>query len=165
MFLNLIKLNMSGVLADGPSGDHCFCELCPNLTSLTWNRAELSSLGVADCTCLDLRGSCFRMATSLRELYVEDLHFLNSTERDIDLMKQVEGDLWLFCECPTPLERIDLKGASYSVGVCIPQRIPQKALIKLVRRSPHLQWFRSDLSYENIAMLQLERPYLTFVST
>ena len=42
------------------------------------------------------------------------------------------------------------------------QPVPQEMLIKMVRRHPSLRWLRSDLSEENIAMLQQERPEITF---
>jgi hypothetical protein len=176
MLPNLTELNISGVLVENFSGDLCFCELFPNLTSLTWNVAGLASFirrGGIYRPSSDLKGSCFRMASTLRELYLEDSVLLFScAEREINLMlasepmqEQAEGDIWLFCECPSPLERIDLKGVRYSSDTGRRLPIPQKALVKLVRRSPNLKWLRSDLSKENIAMLQLEKFDLTFLST
>merc|ERR1712238_451069 len=35
--------------------------------------------------------------------------------------------------------------------------------IKFVRHAPSLKWFRSDLSQENVDMLQTERPNVEFV--
>jgi hypothetical protein len=168
---NLMKLNISG-----PSGDICFFELCPNLTNLTWSLAGglnfMDGMDGSYRTPLDLKGSFFRMAATLRELYLEDSVLLSYTGREIDPMiasepmeEQVEGDSWLLCECPSPLERIDLRGVTYFSGPGRRLPIPQKALVKLVRRSRNLKWLRSELSKENIAMLQLERLDLTFLST
>jgi hypothetical protein len=42
--------------------------------------------------------------------------------------------------------------------------LPQSAIIKFVRRAANLAWLRSDLTPENVAMLQRERPDVTFVS-
>jgi hypothetical protein len=44
------------------------------------------------------------------------------------------------------------------------QPVTQEMLIKIVRRHPTLRWLRSDLTEANIAMLQQERPEITFVS-
>ena len=44
------------------------------------------------------------------------------------------------------------------------QPVRQEMLIKMVRLHPTLRWLRSDLTKENIAMLQQERPEITFVS-
>lgn len=46
----------------------------------------------------------------------------------------------------------------------IENRIPQDVLIKMVRRHPLLKWLRSDLLAENVALLEEERPEITFVS-
>jgi len=45
-----------------------------------------------------------------------------------------------------------------------PERIPQDMLMKMVRHHPTLRWLRSDLTPENVAILQQERPDITFVS-
>jgi hypothetical protein len=44
--------------------------------------------------------------------------------------------------------------------------VTQELLIKMVRRliAPTLRWLRSDLTQENIVLLQQERPGITFVS-
>ena len=42
--------------------------------------------------------------------------------------------------------------------------VSQAMLIKMVRNHPTLRWLRSDLTEENITMLQRERPDITFVS-
>jgi hypothetical protein len=40
--------------------------------------------------------------------------------------------------------------------------LPQTALMRLVRCIPNLEWFRSDLTRENVEILQKERPNVTF---
>jgi hypothetical protein len=99
------------------------------------------------------------MDTTLQELYLEGGSFLFRAEFELEDMlasepmeEQVEGfegDSWLLCECPSPLERIDLKGIEGHMRSILP--IPQRALVNLVRHSRHLKWFHSDLSEENIA--------------
>jgi hypothetical protein len=42
--------------------------------------------------------------------------------------------------------------------------LPQEDIIQMVRNHPSLHWLRSDLSAENVAMLQQERLGITFVS-
>lgn len=42
--------------------------------------------------------------------------------------------------------------------------VSQEMLIKMVRCHCTLRWVRSDLSAENVAMLQQERPEVVFVS-
>jgi hypothetical protein len=63
------------------------------------------------------------------------------------------------------LERASLRHAKcYVHDPNDAQPIPQRGLVKFVRRATNLRWFRSDLTPENVAMLQLERPDVTFVS-
>lgn len=40
--------------------------------------------------------------------------------------------------------------------------VPQRVLMKFVRNVPSLTYFRSDLTPENIAILQSERPEMVF---
>jgi hypothetical protein len=55
----------------------------------------------------------------------------------------------------------NLAWCGWNTGV---QPVTQEMLIKMVRRHPTLRWLRSDLTEANIAMLQQERPEITFVS-
>jgi hypothetical protein len=63
---------------------------------------------------------------------------------------------FIFHRCCKALERVSIRNARCYRNVLI--CIPQNALIKFVRNVPSLRWFRSDLTQENIDMLQLERP-------
>lgn len=76
-------------------------------------------------------------------------------------------DHCIFCHCNAKLERVSLKNARCREPRIIsspgPEHIfPQIGLVKFVRNTPSLRWFRSDLSPENIAILQAERPEVTF---
>ena len=63
---------------------------------------------------------------------------------------------FIFHRCCNALERVSIRNTRCYGNVLI--SIPQNALIKFVRNVPSLRWFRSDLTQENIDMLQLERP-------
>ena len=66
------------------------------------------------------------------------------------------------------LERVTLKHAVYlerydrNAVYDYWKKLPQEALIKLVRHTPKLRWFCSDLTLENIAILKEERPEVEF---
>jgi hypothetical protein len=61
----------------------------------------------------------------------------------------------------TFLERVSLRNAKVDFDG-LNQILPQYGLLKFVRNTPTLRWFRSDLSPENVAILQAERPEVTF---
>lgn len=44
------------------------------------------------------------------------------------------------------------------------QPVSQAVLMNIVRHHRSLRWLRSDLTSENVAILQQERPLVTFVS-
>ena len=73
---------------------------------------------------------------------------------------------YLWMNCPR-LERVSMKGVTLQVLGAEeqePEPVPQDIIIKFVRRHHPLRWLRSDLTAENVAMLQQERPEVTFVS-
>lgn len=84
-----------------------------------------------------------------------------------DLENKDHAGMFLFYKCSTSnsklLKHVSIKNTKYvgnrndeQMNLCA---IPQTALMKYVRNAPtSLQWFRSDLSYENITILQYERP-------
>ena len=86
-----------------------------------------------------------------------------------DLENEEHVGIFLFYECTSKvLERVSIKNAKYG-GHYTEQEdvfpIPQTALIKYIRNAPtSLRWFRSDLSDENITMLQSERPAIEFTN-
>jgi len=83
---------------------------------------------------------------------------------------------FIFHLCCQKLERLSIRNAKYVERTVYPQEqddhrsrvvncMTQKALIKFVRHAPPtLHWFRSDLSHENIRMLQTERPTIEFLN-
>lgn len=63
------------------------------------------------------------------------------------------------------LERVSFKNMRYQIEdseKVVP--LSQEALIKFVRAKKALKWFRSDLTPQNVSLLQAERPEITFVS-
>lgn len=42
--------------------------------------------------------------------------------------------------------------------------IPQAVIVKMVRHTPTLHWLHSDLTKENVTILQQERPDVTFIT-
>jgi hypothetical protein len=74
------------------------------------------------------------------------------------------------------LERVDIKGATSTfttsemgmkTGSLMPHQdepivIHQDFVLSFVRAASRLQWFRSDLTPENIVILKQERPEITF---
>lgn len=73
-----------------------------------------------------------------------------------------DDDNYLFCECSGELTHVDLRNVDlYSL---MNGPIPQSWLMKFVRRTPTLVGFASDLTNENIAILQKERPNVFFTN-
>jgi len=70
---------------------------------------------------------------------------------------------FFFFACNKSLERVSLKGGRYvTMGKLVKKDFPQWALIRFVRRTTSLKWFRSDLTQENIRLLSRERPEICF---
>lgn len=63
------------------------------------------------------------------------------------------------------LERLSMKGCTW-VDPFEEEKhaISQEMIMKMVRRLDRLRWLRSDLTNENLALLQQERPEITFVT-
>ena len=73
---------------------------------------------------------------------------------------------WLLQKCSsTVLERVSLRNAKLVVlGRSGHHDMPQTALLNFIRNAPTtLRWFRSNLTQDNIAIVQQERPAIEFV--
>ena len=74
--------------------------------------------------------------------------------------------------CLESIERLSVRNAKYEKNGrfegrnnTMPSAITQNALVKFVQFAPSsLRWFRSDLTQENIEMLQEERPEIEFLN-
>lgn len=95
---------------------------------------------------------------------------MRSVEESFSNMNHPEQNYVLqFCKS---LERLSIKRATWGLmqsddqddDVPHAEPLSQEMLMKMVRNLPNLRWLRSDLSPENIAILQQERPEITFVS-
>jgi hypothetical protein len=63
------------------------------------------------------------------------------------------------------LQRLSIINATWAaIDSEATQPLSQGKLVKMVQNHPTLCWLRSDLTDENIAMLQQKRPEFTFVS-
>lgn len=137
---------------------------CPNIRKVTWtNRVG---------GCYFLRGKDMRSLNNLKELNFDnilcdwrfDKLFCTLISQFFDEASVIQR--FFFFACNTSLERVSLRGGRYiPMG---PKReeiiFPQWALMRFVRRTATLKWFRSDLTQENIELLQKERPDIHFCS-
>jgi hypothetical protein len=149
-----------------------FCRECPNLTRVTWkgphnqlnvdgfefqNAANLTELNL-DGTRLNRRSTGREESSFETEVQTDDsdrnpymwMHFKN--------LKRLSMKNTAWCTC-----HYDNFGPTSGDSDEPPQPISQAMIIKLVRHHPSLRWLRSDLTQENIATLQQERPDITFV--
>lgn len=142
-------------------------EECPHLESITWNGFNW------DDSMNLINGFLMRDFHHLKELYFDDCvfnayNFVVETSISFDTAENPNN--FLFGRCNQSLERLSIKNARYWAGRPPsrtdqdPPCLPQTTLMKFIRRAPpSLQWFRSDLSQENIEVLRLERPGIEFV--
>lgn len=120
----------------------------PNLSRITWK----SSFDIINL----MGGGRFLLGRrNLKELYLDDTWF-NSTFL-------VDG-FYLLKYCRS-LERLSIKGAMFRIQTTtFWQPVHQAMLMEMVRHHCTLRWLRSDLTPENVAILQQERPEVTFVT-
>lgn len=138
----------------------------PNLHQVAW------SGGI-----LQLHGFDFYCTRGLTELMVDGCHFVSDRNGNMDDQREAllnefsnnalgeDGDSYIFKHCRN-LERLSMKNATWSTSTSHwalpPEPIPQEMIVKMVRHHPTLRWLKSDLSPENVAMLQQEKPNITF---
>jgi hypothetical protein len=136
-----------------------FAYECPVLEKVTWNKHFSNT---------NMSGKALKTCRHLKEIYMDDSVFTyDFGESEVIHAPAEWRDYCIFCHCNAKLERVSLKNAK-----CREPRIfsspgptetfPQIGLIKFVRNTPSLRWFRSDLSPENVAILRAERPEVTF---
>ena len=73
-------------------------------------------------------------------------------------------DSYLWKHCPV-LARVSMVGATFNLYSETSRPFTQNMLIKLVRFHPTLEYLKSDLTDDNIAMLQKERPGIVLVNS
>jgi hypothetical protein len=130
-----------------------FAGQCPALEKITWNKHHANT---------SVSGKALKACRGLKELYMDDSVF--SVGRDENSVILIRSPC-ILSRCNTFLERVSLKNAKcrYTFRPSFPTlEFPEIGLISFVRNTPSLRWFRSDLSPENVAILQAERPEVTF---
>ena len=123
-------------------------------------------------------GHEFLNCNGLKELILDDSWFFIAKTRFVSrggvvtkrrgmrALSNLDGHhkYFLFHICKS-IERLSIRNATYYSGSKRTRNIPQNALIKFVRKAPaSLRWFRSDLTEENIVMLQKERPEIELLN-
>ena len=147
--IDLSHLQVSGALAVSPG--------FPHVKRVTWNHLDRA---------MYLSGSC--LPRTLLELFVDGSCFLSARESRDATQRVYEspGTASLLGSC-IHLERLSIKDATFCCRFTpaeIKFPVTQNMLIEMVRNLVSLKWLRSDLTPENIAMLQQERSDITFVS-
>ncbi|CAB9506780.1 expressed unknown protein [Seminavis robusta] len=158
---NLQELDLSynhvttAVLADAARN-------CPKLERIHLQNGLAG--GVASSTGID-----WKNCHALKELLLDGT-LLQASKREVTEMFQ-DADNVVACPlryCMENLERVSLKGCRHydrlpknAVDV-VSEPFTQLGLIKFVRNAPNLRWFRSDLTADNVKMLQQERPEVIF---
>lgn len=150
LFPNLEEIDLSSVTMQNPyKFCHALFRSCPNLKKLKWT-------GCVDV--LNFNGDCFRFGPHHFQLYLDNCCFISH------YMDLESNDAYALHRCRN-LQRLSIMNATWKYSpVSTEHPVSQEVLMKLVRRHSTLKWIRSDLSAENVAMLQRERPGVTFVS-
>jgi hypothetical protein len=106
----------------------------------------------------------------LKEIYMDDSVFTYDLggSQAMHALSERWVSYSIFCHCNANLVRVSFKNAKCRKRDIFgspefPQAYPQIGLLNFVRNTPSLRWFGSDLSPENVAILQAERPEVTFV--
>jgi hypothetical protein len=150
--------------------------LFPNIREINMNCLSLTSLGVAWIAESNPALEVIRWEKSIiwpisNDTFTHLEAFKNLKEVYLDNSRLIfcwdlnEERLWsVLTDNKLKLQRLSIKGAlvyqrSFKFGP-----ISQQSLMKYVRGSETLEWLKSDLSDENIAVLQKERPYITFLN-
>lgn len=145
-----------------------------NLHNIPIGRSMLDDLSFRFRSLRRIRLYCHQVYTkgpkygfwrSLKELAIADHSLFFKNPKSI-LEEEEEDDEHydIFKYCRKRLEKISIKHVRVLYGCKQYGPLSQTALVKLVRSTPQLRWFRSDLTPQNIQMLQQERPEITFIS-
>lgn len=145
---NLQQLNMSQ-LPLTLIGVAWILENNPRLEVLRWNHAVVWPINIDTFEYL-------KTCLNLKEVYLDGARLLFCDDA-------IQDDyLWnTFNQYSANLEKISLRGTRqcYKGKLSV---ISQEILMKIVHNTSSLRWFRSDLSPENTAILQKQRPDVMF---
>ena len=165
MVPNLRVLNLTNIAMDINSRHvlNNFASFCPNLEKIIWNngrnRNNTDSVTVGD-NFYYAEGNFLRECNELKEIEFNNCCFLLS-----GLAESNDPNNFLFHKCSKNLERLSIKNTMRVMqhrGNNTTTGIPQAVLVKFVRKVPSLRYFSSDLTPDNITLLQLERPDILF---
>lgn len=158
-------LVLQGVLEELP-------QFFPNVTHLTLDGVNFAEVHALSSVCanlhsltrVSLKGGHFPIFGAyyghLRELTLDKCQLLfiiypNNTALDA---------LRYLLDCRS-LERLSMKGTTWGISMGEAQGpVPQDMIMRMARQLPTLHWLRSNLTEQNVAILQEERPEITFVS-
>jgi hypothetical protein len=143
-----------------------FVKNCPLLESIKWDFCDSASAFAS--------GQDLKACSNLKALYLDNADFYVPTDEftrggesthEHCMFEKEEDPFHLFYFCNKKLQRVSVKNATYHVyGSKVRKPLSQVGLIKFVRATASLRWFRSDLYADNAAILKLERPEIKFVS-
>jgi hypothetical protein len=154
----LQEIDLSNANVAGSALRH-FAAQCPELEKVTWDQHHANT---------NLSGKALNACRRLKEIYMDDSVFTYDFGESQAIHAPAEWlNYCIFFHCNAKLERVSLKNAKcrgprFGSSPGPTQTFPQIGLSKFVRNTPSLRWFRSDLSPENVAILQAERPEVTF---
>jgi len=123
---------------------HTFCTTCSSLAKVTLCRLDNE---------LYLDGRDFKDASNLTELNLDGSSFC--LDNFASYMTTGDSTHYLLMQC-THLERLSIRNVEWK------DMDGDAIVMKFVRHHPTLRWLRSDLNETNVAILKLERPYITF---
>ena len=153
MFPNLRKIILSNIRL---SVGLLATEYCPRLETIIWKNNTKPVPG--DFVWAD--GVEFAPFHQLKEITLDNRRFfVNFNQRD--MADTTNNGKFLFQKCASNnpmLAQVSMKHAIDNFN----KPVPQSVLMKFVRNVPSLIYFRSDLTPDNIAILQLERPAMVF---
>ena len=154
---NLREINLSNIRTDLDGLQH-FSINCPQFEKLTWNNITIIT---GHFFKFSLDGSNMMQAKNLKEIIMDDSDFNYQEWKDeeMSIIDNIRHSRFLFCYCSKALERVSIRNMKWDSEV-----VSQDALIKFVRNVPTLRWFRSDLTIENMNMLNLERPEIVLLN-
>jgi hypothetical protein len=170
MLPNLKELDISSMKVTETAVD-AFAKHCPNLEVFRWNGSDGG---------LHLTGKNLTKCNNLKEVYLDDSRLYCRIRQfadhpiflyDRESINFYSDSIHVFRFCSSKLERASLKGckwyswdltASSPLDRGLDAEIPQEALMRFVQKTPTLKWFRSDLSKENVELLQEAYPGITF---
>ena len=154
MFPNLRKINLTNILLGSMD---LVAKYCPHLETIIWNHTDAIPSIVASAD-----GDCFAPFHNLKEITLDNRYFYIKSQFRASMADTTNNNVFLFHHCVSNnpmLARVSMKNVTdYHSNKTLPQRV----LMKFVRNVPSLTYFRSDLTPENIAILQLERPEMVF---